>query len=382
MKNKVGVWFIGASGAVATSAVVGWLALQNRLSSSVGLVSALPAFCGLDFLPYESFVLGGCDLVSPSFEGMMRQIYPEVGREFLEKLRPQLRAIEGRVQRFSSDLSRREEVEWIMRGLGNFQAQHCLDSVIVVNLASTMPNPPFLRELRTLEDLEGAIDENRPIPSSVLYCYGAFQFRFPYVNFTPSPDWEVGAIQDLAMRKKVVYAGQDGKTGETLLKSALAPLFAARNLSVLSWVGYNILGNRDGENLQHPSHRQAKVESKSSAIRSILGENTHTLVGIDYVPSLGDRKTAWDFVHFQGFLGAKMSLQFIWQGLDSLLAAPLVIDLIRFSELAYRQGIVGPLSHLASFFKSPVGCQTHHFYEQFQLLEEYARRYLKDGVGE
>ena len=121
------------------------------------------------------------------------------------------------------------------------------------------------------------------------------------------------------------HAGQDGKTGETLLKSVLAPMFAARNLEVLSWVGHNIFGNLDGLVLDDPANKAAKIKSKDQLVGSILGYEPQTLVSIEYIRSLGDWKTAWDHIHFRGFLGTPMTLQFTWQGCDSLLAAPLVL---------------------------------------------------------
>jgi myo-inositol-1-phosphate synthase len=171
----------------------------------------------------------------------------------------------------------------------------------------------------------------------------------------------------------VPHCGNDGKTGETLVKTVLAPMFTARNLRVLAWQGYNMLGNRDGEVLVDGAHRQAKLRNKDEALRSLLGdEGLHTRVGIDFVPSLQDWKTAWDFIHFEGFLGTRMSLQFTWSGSDSALAAPLVLDLVRLAELARRLGEAGEMLHTASFFKAPIAGGTHDFRAQFQSLLEYA----------
>ena len=123
--------------------------------------------------------------------------------------------------------------------------------------------------------------------------------------------------------------GYDGKTGETLMKSVLAPMFAKRNLDVMSWVGHNIFGNMDGKVLDDPANKKSKVTSKDRLLSQILGYPPQTLVSIEYIKSMGDWKTAWDHVHFRGFLGTPMTFQFTWQGCDSLLAAPLVLDLVR-----------------------------------------------------
>ncbi len=158
------------------------------------------------------------------------------------------------------------------------------------------------------------------------------------------------------------HAGQDGKTGETLLKSVLAPMFAARNLEVLSWVGHNIFGNLDGLVLDDPANKAAKIKGKDQLVGNILGYDPQTLVSIEYIRSLGDWKTAWDHIHFRGFLGTPMTLQFTWQGCDSLLAAPLVLDLIRFVELSHRLGEVGVLEPLGKLFQTAAGTHRTRFF--------------------
>ncbi len=174
------------------------------------------------------------------------------------------------------------------------------------------------------------------------------------------------------------HCGNDGKTGETLLKTTLAPMFAARNLRVLAWQGYNMLGNRDGEVLSDSAHRESKVRNKNEALRSLLGDDSvHTHVSIDYVPSLQDWKTAWDFVHFEGFLGTRMSLQFTWSGSDSALAAPLVLDLIRLADFAHARGEAGEMPQVACFFKAPLSGGTHDFLRQHQVLLEYVRNHTR-----
>jgi myo-inositol-1-phosphate synthase len=197
----------------------------------------------------------------------------------------------------------------------------------------------------------------------------------PFVNFTPSRGASVPALRELARERGVAHCGNDGKTGETLLKTVLAPMFTARALKVLSWQGYNMLGNRDGAVLADAAHRETKVRNKNDALRQLLGgEDVHTHVGIDFVPSLQDWKTAWDYVHFEGFLGTRMSLQFTWTGSDSALAAPLVLDLVRLADLAQARGEVGEMPHTAAFFKAPIAGGTHDFHAQFQALLTYTAK--------
>jgi myo-inositol-1-phosphate synthase len=192
---------------------------------------------------------------------------------------------------------------------------------------------------------------------------------YAYVNFTPSVGIAVPALQELAANHYVPFYGRDGKTGETLVKTALALMFRARNLEVLSWEGFNILGGGDGRVLADPGNKRSKLRSKAGALGKALGYEPHTSIGIEYVPSLGNWKTARDFVHFRGFLGTKMSLQF-WQGCDSILAAPLVLDLVRLTEFAQRQGDAGPMTHLACFFKDSLGVSA-------RLLTDYVSRHAK-----
>jgi myo-inositol-1-phosphate synthase len=191
------------------------------------------------------------------------------------------------------------------------------------------------------------------------------------VNFTPSLGATPAAIGELARLRGGRHVGCDGKTGETLLKSVLAPMFARRNLHVMSWVDHNILGNMDGRVLDDPANKQAKLHSKDRLLGEILGYRPQTHISIEFIESLGDWKTAWDHVHFSGFLGTPMTFQFTWQGCDSVLAAPLVIDLVRFTELAQRRGQTGLLKFLASFFKSPLGVDEHSFTLQYQMLQQW-----------
>ncbi|MCB1852330.1 MAG: inositol-3-phosphate synthase, partial [Gammaproteobacteria bacterium] len=248
----------------------------------------------------------------------------------------------------------------------------------VVNLTSAEVSTPDIPEKATLEGLQRLIaDERRDLLTpGIIYTYTALLEGCSYLNFTSNSGPELAALQELALREQVPFYGSDGKTGETLIKTALAPLFACRNLQVLSWEGVNMLGNSDGSTLHDPTKRVAKLANKEQVISRILGYSPHADVAINYVPSLGDWKTAWDLIHFQGFLDVRMSMQFTWQGCDSILAAPLILDMARLSEFAWRHGESGPMHHLAAFFKNPVGVEEMAFYPQFELLLAYTHRHL------
>jgi len=245
----------------------------------------------------------------------------------------------------------------------------------VVNVASTEPPTDVTGWPTSWAELERQLNagEACSLPASSLYAIAALDAGHSYLNFTPSLGPAIPAIDELARLRRSRYYGCDGKTGETLMKSVLAPMFAQRNLRVLSWVGHNIFGNMDGHVLDDPTNKRAKVASKDHLVREILGYSPKTVVSIEYVPDMDDWKTAWDHIHFAGFLGLPMTLQFTWQGCDSALAAPLVLDLVRFTELANRRGTIGAMPFLASFFKSPYGVNEHAFDRQFQMLEDWAK---------
>jgi myo-inositol-1-phosphate synthase len=283
----------------------------------------------------------------------------------------------------SLDSSRRhaesptEVVEAIQADLVDFKERHELNDVVVVNVATTEQMPEARREWESLTRLREALDHDRgeAFTPSILYAYAALDLGCPYVNFTPSTGSSIPALDELARARGTVHSGRDGKTGETLVKTTLAPLFAFRNLRVHAWEGYNMLGNPDGEALRDPKALSAKSTSKDRSLKAILGDmGGHSSVHIDFVPSLDDWKVAFDYIHFEGFLGAKMVMQFTWQGCDSALAAPLVLDLARLAAFSHVRGETGALDHTACFFKDPYGLDVHAFAEQFELLREYVRR--------
>ncbi len=394
-KRKVGVWLIGAWGGVATTVVVGLAALRKGLTDTTGLVTSLPPFAGLDLMNWDEVVVGGHEIRETTYLAEARVLI-EKSHVFNEKT---LTAISSQLAKFDANvrpgtlvnvgakieslagpaaLKTRNEtagqaVSRLAKDLTKFKADHKLDRVIVVNVSSTEPPPPD--EVRSWKwvDIQKSLaaKSHSPIPASTLYALAAMQSGSHFVNFTPSIGSDLPGLDEYARQQQVLHAGRDGKTGETLMKAVLAPMFAARNLKVMSWVGHNIFGNLDGKVLEDPANKANKVKSKDHLLTEILGYKPQTLVSIEYIESMGDWKTAWDHIHFQGFLGTPMVLQFTWQGCDSLLAAPLVIDLIRLTEREARRGKIGLMSHLGSFFKSPMGTDEPAFAYQFQELMQW-----------
>jgi myo-inositol-1-phosphate synthase len=394
-QRRIGLWLIGACGSVAGATCLGLSAWARGLIPTTGLVTTLKPFASLDLDPPSAFVVGGhevrqADLLTPVWElhqrsrvfdrsiieacrGDLEQWSRHVRRGILYRPNAALRALQDRPDVLLVQHPQ-EAITAVQQDLHRFQEQEKLDQLIVVNAAST--EPPVAEECRSvsLRTVQAALQEEAelPLPASTLYAYAALDGGWPYINLTPSLGASLPALEELAQLRRVPHAGQDLKTGETLLKSVLAPLFARRHLRVLSWVGHNILGNRDGWVLNDPENKASKVRSKDALLSNLLGYKPQSLVSIEYVESLDDWKTAWDHIHFEGFFGTKMTLQFTWQGCDSLLAAPLVLDLVRLVALAQRCGEYGALPYLASFFKSPLATSVHDFSQQFALLEQWA----------
>ena len=393
-KKSTGIYLIGALGSISITVVAGALAIKQRLSPPTGMVTRTDAFDELDLVGVEEMVFGGCD-IRPSgvncrdiFE-KIAPVHPKILIEIKDDLLRFQQEIDTGCSRNCGEAieklagddhpkegSLREEIAEIRSHFLRFREKHGLDRMLVVNLASTEPPLHLLPCHNDPETFEECLDRNdkEKIRASTLYAYAAILEGCPYINFTPSNAALIPAMVELARRHGVPVMGNDGKTGETLVKSALAPMFAYRNLEVMSWGGFNILGNLDGQVLNHPSNKESKIRTKDQVLSKILGYSPHTTVGIDYVPSLDDQKTAWDFIHFRGFLGAKMSLQFVWQGYDSILAAPLVLDMIRLADFAKRRGESGLMPQLASFFKAPLGVDIHSLPDQFRMLMDYAAR--------
>jgi myo-inositol-1-phosphate synthase len=370
--RTLGVWIVGARGAVATTTIVGAAALRRHLVPPTGMVSAHEPFEALPLAPIERMVFGGHDVATrplgESASALLRERGP-LTPELLTAVEEDLAAAEERLLLAPSRAGgARKFVAEVRRDLDSFRRAEAVTRVVVINLATTeAPTPPHPAHA-SVAALDEAIDHDAPLPDSLLYAYAAIGANCPYVNFTPSLGASVPALAELARAQGVPFAGRDGKTGETLLKSVLAPMFAMRRLKVKSWTGFNVLGNSDGAALADPAVAASKVQSKGDLVRATLGDEVHNLVRIDYVPPLGDWKTAWDLVTFDGFLHTPMTLQLTWQGSDSALAAPLVLDLARFVDLAAARGESGPLGWLAFYFKSPEGCAVHELRDQYQML--------------
>lgn len=397
-QKRIGLWLIGAKGGVATTVMTGLAALARGLVEPIGLITETEGFHSLNLIDWSDIVVGGHDIRNESLLDEARRMWT-VSRAIppgvLESVTPDLVDIETRlrpgtvlasgtsIQAIASlpeskvAKTPRSIIDQIRTDILDFAETNDVERVVVVNLASTEPpwSSPIPDNFDELSPLLECASESSPLPTSSLYAIAAFEADAAYINFTPSTGATPQALNSLAQQRGLPHAGCDGKTGETLLKSVLAPMFRDRHLNVMSWVGHNIFGNLDGKILDDPSNKAAKVKSKDHLLANLLPTTPQTLVSIEFIESLGDWKTAWDHIHFEGFLGTPMTMQFTWQGCDSILAAPLVIDLIRLVDRARLAGEAGSLPWLASFFKSPLNCHEQGFAAQMTMLHDWVKKH-------
>ncbi len=386
------VWIIGAYGIVSTTAMLGGKALEKGIVEKVGLVSELPWFEGIEKFAPLSFEFGGHDVrpLKNAYEAALEhwEQNRHYERHLLDSVKGELESIVarkgtalncgsgieelGKIETLEGEnLTLAEIVERLMKDMKEFAD----DETVVINVASTEPLPKKSDYHNTLDGFEKMIEEDAKeyATASMLYAYSALKLGIPYGNFTPSVGSSLPALKELAIENKVPHAGNDGKTGETLVKTTLAPMFLYRNLRIIGWMSYNILGDLDGKVLSHRDNKESKVVSKDSVLEKVLGYSPYSITEIQFFPSLVDNKTAFDFIHFQGFLGTKMKFYFIWDGIDAIVAAPLVLDIARFLLLAKKKGIYGVVKELGFFFKSPMESDTVNTHEQFEELKSWFR---------
>ena len=386
--ERLGVAVVGLGGAVATTMVAGIEQIKAGSNERAGLPLASKTVEGM--VPYEGLVFGGWDLSADdlgtaalghgvigekelsngasALKGMTA--WPAVGNpEFCRNVTGQ-NVVEAK--------GHREAVERIQGDLTRFKEAQDLDRVVMVNLASTERVPDLSDDaFASLDGFERAMDEDHAeISPAMLYAYAAITSETPYGNFTPSVAADVPVLAALAAERGVPVAGKDGKTGQTFMKTVLAPALKARALHVDGWFSTNILGNRDGLALDDPKSLESKVGTKLSVLDQILGypvEDHH--VHIHYYRPRGDDKEAWDNIDVSGFMGQRMQIKVNFLCKDSVLAAPLAIEIARCLDLGRRRGEGGVADHLSVFFKMPQtrdGAEAEHaFLTQQRTLEDW-----------
>lgn len=367
--RKLGIAIVGLGGAVGTTMVAGIELLKKGAIGTEGLPLAnLDENITKDLAVYENINFGGWDLFGEHLAKAAEEHDVLTHKQFvaveedLRRIKP-WRAVENTAflaniegeNIVSQANSLRETIEKLRTDLQKFK-KSC-DQVVVINLASTEKLAAEGNEIFNLiADFEKALDDNaKEISPAMLYAYAAICEQIPYGNFTPSVAADIPALVEFAENKGVPLAGKDGKTGQTMIKSVLAPAFKTRALKVEGWYSTNILGNRDGLALSNADSLASKVKTKSSLLEDILGYAVEDhLVDIRYYRPRKDNKEAWDNIDLTGFLGQPMQLKVNFLCKDSILAAPLAIEIARCLDLAKRRGESGVLEEVGVFFKYPM----------------------------
>jgi myo-inositol-1-phosphate synthase len=413
-EGKLGILLVGL-GAVSTTTIAGVLAVRRGLAKPIGSLTQMgtirlgkrtegrsPAI--RDFVPLASLddvVFGGWDIFDENCyeaaktagvleKDLLDQIKPE-----LERIHPWPAVFDRRyVKRLDGPnvkkgRTKRDLAEQLREDIRRFKSDNNLSRLVLVWCGSTevyLTESPAHANVDVFEKALEANDDS--IPSSMIYAYAALKEGIPYANAAPNLSADVPALLQLAQQNGSPVAGKDLKTGQTLIKTIIAPGLKARLIGVQGWYSTNILGNRDGEVLDDPESFKTKEESKKSVLDYIFQANLYPelykdlchVVRINYYPPRGDNKEGWDNIDIFGWLGYPMQLKINFLCRDSILAAPIVLDTALFLDLASRAGMSGIQEWLSFYFKSPMHAPglypEHDLFIQLMKLKN-TLRYLR-----
>ena len=387
-EGKLGVLTVGL-GAVATTLIAGVELAKRGQGLPIGSMTQMGTIrlgkrtenrtpLIKDFVPLarlEDIVWGAWDVfpddayVSATRAGVLEQgKHIEAISDVLRDIRPMKAAFERKYARnltgdnYDEGASKREMLNSIRADINRFRDEKKVDRLVMIWCASTEifiePGPQHV----DIASFEKAIDANdEVIAPSMLYAYAAILEGVPFANGSPNLAVDLPCLRDLAIEKKVAISGKDFKTGQTLIKTVIAPMIKVRQLGLAGWYSTNILGNRDGEVLDAPENFKTKEESKLGVLEDILqpaqnpdlyGDIFHK-VQINYYPPRGDNKEGWDNIDIFGWMGYPMEIKVNFLCRDSILAAPLALDLVLYSDLAQRAGLGGIQEWLSFYYKSP-----------------------------
>ena len=411
--GKLGVLTPGM-GAVATTFVAGVYAVRKGLGQPIGSLTQMGTIrlgkrtekrvpLIKDFVTLTDLgdlVFGGWDI----FEDDMYAAAVKAGvldRQILDGIKPELESVkpmpavfdQSYVKRLSGihikkGKSKMELADQLRRDIQDYKTHHRLNRLVMIWFGSTEiyiePGPVH----HSIEAFEKGLRENDPgISPSMIYAYAALSEGVPFGNGAPNLTVDIPALLELAKQNKVPVSGKDFKTGQTLMKTVLAPAFKARMLGVSGWFSTNILGNRDGEVLDEPMSFKSKEVSKLGALEYILQpelypdlyDDLYHKVRINYYPPRGDNKEGWDNIDIFGWLGYPMQVKVDFLCRDSILAAPLVLDLALFMDLAARAGMSGIQEWLSFYYKSPMVAEKlypeHDLFIQLKKLKNTLRHF-------
>jgi myo-inositol-1-phosphate synthase len=413
-RGKLGVLLVGM-GAVSTTTIAGVAAIRKGIAKPIGSLTQMgtirlgkrtegrsPKITEVvPLATLDDLVFGGWDIFEEDCysaartAGVLEPSLLDQVRPEMEKIRPWPAVFDQRyVKRLQGPnvkkgRNKKDLAEQVIADIRKFKADNQLDRLVMIWCGST---EIFMTEApvhATIETFERGLEENDPsIPSSMIYAYAAIREGIPYANAAPNLTADIPALVSLASKTKSPIAGKDMKTGQTLIKTIIAPGLKARLLGVTGWYSTNILGNRDGEVLDDPESFKTKEESKKSALDYIFqpqlypdlyGDLCH-MVRINYYPPRGDNKEGWDNIDLVGWLGYPMQLKINFLCRDSILAAPIVVDVALFLDLAKRASMSGIQEWLSFYFKAPVHAPNlypeHDLFIQLMKLKN-TLRYLK-----
>jgi myo-inositol-1-phosphate synthase len=376
-------------GAVSTTTIAGVLAVRRGLAKPIGSLTQMGTVrLGKrtegrspqikEFVPLaglDDIVFGGWDIFEDDAYAAAKTA-GVLDDELIEQVRPDLEAIKPMSAVFDrryvkrldgpnvkTGANKRELADQLREDIRRFKEQHQLERLVLIWCGSTEVYLTESEAHTSVGAFEKALEANDPaIPSSMVYAYAAIKEGIPYANAAPNLSADIPALLELAQKSGAPVAGKDLKTGQTYMKTLVAPGLKARLLGVEGWYSTNILGNRDGEVLDDPESFKTKEESKKSVLDYILQPKLYPdlyeklchVVRINYYPPRGDNKEGWDNIDIFGWLGYPMQLKINFLCRDSILAAPIVLDVALFLDLAKRAGMAGIQEWLSFYFKSPM----------------------------
>jgi len=416
--GKLGVLLPGM-GAVGTTFIAGVLAIRKKLAPPIGSLTEMGTIrLGkrtegrvprirdyINLAGIDDLVFGGWDVISDNaYQAARRAAVLETA--LIEQLKDELSAIQPMKAVFQQEFvkklhgdhvkkgdSKMHLAEQLMEDIRQFKKKSGCDRLVMVWCGSTEIHQEPSDVHSTLEKFEAGLraSDDRIAPSQI-YAYAAAKLGVPYANGAPNMSADVPAVRELARKTNTPIAGKDFKTGQTLMKTILAPGFKARLLGVDGWYSTNILGNRDGEVLDDPESFKSKEVSKLGVLEYILEPEKYPelyrdlchVVRINYYPPRGDNKEGWDNIDIKGWLGYPMQIKVNFLCRDSILAAPIVLDLVLFLDFAHRAGMSGIQEWLSFYFKSPLTPEglypEHDLFIQLMKLKNTLRHVKGDDL--
>jgi myo-inositol-1-phosphate synthase len=414
--GKLGILTPGL-GAVATTFMAGVESVRRGLSKPIGSLTQMATIrlgkrtekrapLIKEFVPLaelDDLVFGAWDPISDDAltaackAGVLEQRDIEPLAEFLREIKPMPAVFDNRyVTRLHGDnvkkgKTKRDLAEQLRQDIRDFKSKHRLDRVVAVWCASTetyiKPGPQHA----TIDQFEKAMERNDDaIAPSMLYAWACIMEGVPYANGAPNLAVDTPALMQLASDRGVPISGKDFKTGQTWMKTVIAPGLKARMLGLAGWYSTNILGNRDGEVLDDPASFKTKEESKLSVLHTVLQpdvypdlyKNFSHVVRINYYPPRGDNKEGWDNIDIFGWMGYPMQIKVNFLCRDSILAAPIVLDLALFSDFAQRAGLKGIQEWLSFYYKSPMAAPNLQPEHDLFIQQTKLKNTLRHLMGE